>query len=101
VLTIWVERPNTPDEPRRGDIVATRTEATMSARRILTFRELKPRKGWPYSRQHTHRLIRAGRFPRPRKLPGGGLFNIWDEDVIDAFLASITDADDSPPDAPR
>jgi predicted DNA-binding transcriptional regulator AlpA len=73
----------------------------MYARRILTFRELKPRKGWPYSRQHTHRLIRAGRFPRPRKLPGGGLLNIWDEDVIDAFLASITDADESPPDAPR
>jgi len=37
VLTSWVERPNTPDEPRRDDTVATRTAATMSARRMLTF----------------------------------------------------------------
>jgi predicted DNA-binding transcriptional regulator AlpA len=63
--------------------------STGASKRILTFRELKPLKGWPYSRQHTHRLIRAGRFPAPRKIYEGGQLNIWDEDVIDTYLAAV------------
>jgi hypothetical protein len=58
--------------------------------RKLVFPELKTKKGWPYSRQHTHKLVRAGRFPAPDKLYDGGLINVWDEDVIDAHLASTS-----------
>jgi hypothetical protein len=63
--------------------------STGSGQRILTFRDLKPLKGWPYSRQHTHRLIRAGRFPAPRKIYEGSQLNIWGEDVIDTYLAAV------------
>jgi predicted DNA-binding transcriptional regulator AlpA len=41
-------------------------------------------KGWPYSRQHTHKLIRAGHFPAPEKLYEGGQINVWDEATVDA-----------------
>ena len=57
----------------------------------LTFRDLKTKKGWPYSRQHTHKLVKAGRFPTPDKLYEGGLLNVWDEDKIDTHLAAVTD----------
>jgi predicted DNA-binding transcriptional regulator AlpA len=63
----------------------------MSHIRILTFRDLRPAKGWPHSRQHTHRLIREGKFPQPRKIYPGGQLNVWDEDVIDAYLATCRD----------
>ncbi len=32
--------------------------------KVLSFRDLKPVKGIPYSRVHVGRLERAGRFPR-------------------------------------
>ena len=44
--------------------------------RMLTFKDLKDLKGWPYSRQHTHKLIRAGHFPSPEKLYEGGLIRV-------------------------
>jgi hypothetical protein len=60
--------------------------------RKLTF--LKTEKGWPYSRQHTSRLVKNGKVPPPEKAYPGGLVNIWDEDVFDAFQASNkTDTD--------
>jgi hypothetical protein len=61
--------------------------------RKLTFQQLKIEKGWPYSRQHTHRLVAAGVFPQPGKLYDGGLLNVWDEDVVDAHMASRTDSE--------
>ncbi len=33
------------------------------ADRLLTFEDLRQR-GWPYTRQHTTRLEKAGRFPQ-------------------------------------
>ena len=39
----------------------------MSNRLIIDWRGLKEM-GWPYSRTHTWRLIKAGKFPEPRKL---------------------------------
>jgi hypothetical protein len=63
--------------------------------RKLTFPQLKSEKGWPYSRQHTHRLVTAGRFPPPDKLYDGGLLNVWDEDIVDAALASAPARDSS------
>jgi prophage regulatory protein len=56
-------------------------------RRLLSFPELKTRKGIQYSRQHIHRLVKAKKFPKPLKLSGsptGG--NTWLEDEIDRHL---------------
>jgi len=65
-----------------------RLAMTNTPRRALTFKDLKQERGWPYSRQHTSRLVAAGRFPKPNKAPGGGL-NIWFSDQIDAYFASL------------
>ena len=62
--------------------------------RKLIFPQLKSEKGWPYCRQHTHRLVQAKQFPAPEKLYPGGLVNVWDEDVVDAFMNKITDKTD-------
>jgi predicted DNA-binding transcriptional regulator AlpA len=52
--------------------------------RLLVFRGLKTIKGIPYSRQHIHRLIKDGRFPKPFKPNGGPCgVNAWDESAID------------------
>jgi predicted DNA-binding transcriptional regulator AlpA len=57
--------------------------------RIYTFKDLKPIKGWPYSRQHTTRLINAGRFPKPIKAPGGNL-NFWTDEQIETYYAQLS-----------
>jgi hypothetical protein len=69
---------------------------TNKPQRLYTFQALKRERGWPYSRQHTVRLIKAGRFPRPKKAPGGAL-NIWTSEQIDNYFASLafTDASDN------
>lgn len=59
----------------------------------LTFKDLKTKKNWPYSRQHTDRLVRAGKMPRPKKRPGGGSLNLWDEQEIDAYYATFDPGD--------
>jgi hypothetical protein len=51
----------------------------------LTFRDLKTKKGWPYSRQHTDSLVRDGLFIRPTKIPNGNL-NLYSEAEYDAFV---------------
>jgi len=43
--------------------------------------------GIKFSRQHLFRLIKAGKFPRPIKLGGGGR-NTWIADEIDAWIAA-------------
>jgi predicted DNA-binding transcriptional regulator AlpA len=63
--------------------------------RMLTFKDLRNLKGWPYSRQHTHKLIRAGHFPAPEKLYEGGQINVWDEATVDAHLTSKAERDTS------
>ena len=55
----------------------------------LTFKDLKIKKNWPYSRQHTKRLVDAGAIPRPKKRPGGGSLNLWDEEEWDAYYATF------------
>jgi hypothetical protein len=59
--------------------------------RWLTFKDLKTKKNWPYSRQHTKRLVDARKMPRPKKRPGGGLLNLWDEDEWDAYYATFAE----------
>jgi len=64
---------------------------------LLTFRDLKTKKGWPFSRQHTDKLRRAGRFIQPTKAPGGNI-NLYSEAEYDAFVAERFAARDAQPD---
>jgi len=43
-------------------------------------------KGIRYSRQHLHRLILAGKFPKPVKI--GDNRNAWIEAEVDAYIAA-------------
>jgi prophage regulatory protein len=52
--------------------------------RMLSRIELKTKKGIPFSRQHIHRLIAAGKFPPPCKI--GENTNAWPEHEIDQYL---------------
>jgi prophage regulatory protein len=53
--------------------------------RILNLSDLRDR-GIPFSRQHIHRLVVAGKFPKPVKL--GRATNGWVEDEINEYLLS-------------
>ena len=53
--------------------------------RVLSFSELRERKGIVWSRPHIHRLINKGKFPRPVKLGEGTA--AWVEQEIDDWLA--------------
>jgi prophage regulatory protein len=53
--------------------------------RLITFRELRLQKGYPYSRRHTERLVKAGLFPAPVHL--GGRRVAWIEDEVDDWIA--------------
>jgi prophage regulatory protein len=52
--------------------------------KVLSQEELRTVKGIRYSRNHIHRLVKAGKFPRPIKL--GENANAWVEDEVDAYL---------------
>jgi prophage regulatory protein len=62
--------------------------------RILSFSELKSDKGIKFSRQHVHRLVQAGRFPRPVKV--GENTNGWIEGEIDTYLIECVKRRDQP-----
>jgi hypothetical protein len=54
--------------------------------KLLTFDDLRQR-GWPYSKVHTWRLIKAGKFVQPRKFGfGQNGKNVWPEDEYEAAL---------------
>jgi prophage regulatory protein len=54
--------------------------------RGLSYPELKPKKGIPYSRVHLRRMEAKGTFPRRVNL--GGNCVVWLEHEIDAWLES-------------
>jgi prophage regulatory protein len=54
--------------------------------KVLSPAELKSEKGIRFSRQHLHRLIKAGQFPKPIKL--GPATNGWLEHEIDGWIAA-------------
>jgi predicted DNA-binding transcriptional regulator AlpA len=57
--------------------------------KLLTFSNLRER-GWPYSKSHTWRLIRAGKFPTPKKLGfGPNAKNVWPEDEYEAVIKTL------------
>jgi prophage regulatory protein len=70
-------------------------EHARRGRRLLDDDGLKA-KGINFSRQHRHRLIKAGKFPRPVKL--GANTNAWIEAEIDAYIETRISARDG--DAP-
>jgi prophage regulatory protein len=57
--------------------------ATELEMRVLETRDLRD-KGIHWTRQHLHRLVRQGRFPRPFKL--GNKTNAWTEEEIDNYV---------------
>jgi prophage regulatory protein len=62
----------------------------MAKMRMLSFSELHPVKGIPFSRDYIRRLVNAGRFPKPIKLglrPNARL--AWVEQEIDEHLAAL------------
>ena len=53
--------------------------------RFLSYEDLRAR-GIRFSKMHIHRLVRAGKFPRPVKLGmGANAANAWPEHEIDAW----------------
>lgn len=58
--------------------------------RILRFHELKEQKGHPFSRMHTDRLEKAGKFPKRVKLGENTVG--WIEAEYDAWLKARADA---------
>jgi predicted DNA-binding transcriptional regulator AlpA len=57
--------------------------------KVLTHDDIVER-GWPYSKSHTWRLIRAGKFPKPKKLGfGPNAKNVWPEDEYEAAIKTL------------
>jgi predicted DNA-binding transcriptional regulator AlpA len=55
--------------------------------RLLTYAELRPQKGVPYSREHVRRLVKLKQFPAPVKT---GIRAIaWLESEVDAHVAEM------------
>jgi prophage regulatory protein len=63
--------------------------------RLVTFAELKPRYGIPYCRDHLRRLVKAGKFPRPREIGPGR--NGWIDAEIEDHLEAIAAQPPAPP----
>jgi hypothetical protein len=60
--------------------------------RLIHISKLEDEKGIPYHPQHIRKLIRLGKFPKPIHC---GRFTTFDEQEIDAHLASLKAARDS------
>jgi prophage regulatory protein len=52
--------------------------------RVLSYPELRDRKGIAWSRAHVYRMVNAGQFPRPIKL--GEATTAWLEEEVDSWL---------------
>jgi predicted DNA-binding transcriptional regulator AlpA len=55
--------------------------------RLVTFDELKPRKGIPYTRQHLARLEKAGLFPSRRQVGPNRV--AWLESELDEHARNL------------
>lgn|SRR5215831_13847752 len=64
--------------------------------RLITYKELKPLKGIPYSRSEIRRKEAAGQFPKRITLAeGDGALIAWVEHEIDAYIAARMAARDA------
>lgn len=62
--------------------------------RLITYKELKPLKGIPFSREHLRRLEAEGKFPKRVRLAEGGDYYGYVEKEIDDYLAARAAARD-------
>jgi predicted DNA-binding transcriptional regulator AlpA len=62
--------------------------------RLITYKELKPLKGIPFSREHLRRLEADGKFPKRVRLAEGGDYYGYVEKEIDEYLAARAAARD-------
>jgi len=60
----------------------------MAASKLLTFAQLRPLKGIDYSRDQLARLVRAGKFPAPRRIPGSQR-QFYVESEVDAWAERL------------
>jgi prophage regulatory protein len=63
-------------------------------KRVLSYPELRGRKGIVWSRAHVYRMIHAGKFPPPLKLGDGA--SAWLEEEIDRWLDGRAAQRDNP-----
>jgi prophage regulatory protein len=61
--------------------------------RLISWGDLEPKKGIRYCRDHTRRLSKSGRFPKPVQLSNRRIAYI--EEEIDAWIAAKLAARDS------
>ena len=66
-----------------------------TGRRLLSFPELKTRKGVSFTRQYVARLVNEGKFPRPVRATDDGWHIAWLEHEIDAWIDARAAARDS------
>ena len=52
--------------------------------RLITYEELRSKKGVPYSRDHLRRKCKAGEFPEPVRISTARI--AWDEAEVDRWL---------------
>ena len=64
--------------PQQGEILV----------RLITYKELRPLKGIPFSREHLRRLEADGKFPKRVRLAEGGDYYGYVEKEIDEYLAA-------------
>jgi prophage regulatory protein len=62
--------------------------------KLLSFNELRPVKGVPYTREHLARKVKAGEFPAPIVLgcddKGNPKKIAWLESEVDAWIADLS-----------
>lgn len=54
--------------------------------RFITFKQMKEEWRFPFTRVHTMRLVKEGKFPTPYTM--GGRHIVWDEDEFKNWLKS-------------
>jgi prophage regulatory protein len=64
----------------------------MKTRRLITYKQLKPEKGIPFSRTHLSRLMKAKKFPQQVQVSDNTV--AWFEDEIDDHVAEKAAARD-------
>ena len=71
------------------DSAVPKGTAMNDTRILIDWKALKAL-GWPYSRQHTYRLVRDGKFPRPLKFGNYRRARIaWRYEEIQAYLDGL------------
>jgi prophage regulatory protein len=61
--------------------------------KLITFQDLGPKKGVPYSRDHLRRLTKSGKFPKPVAVGDHRIG--WIEREVDQWLAGKLQARDA------